>query len=111
MPDKPYQLTFVTEQYIALACLRQNDWLFKQFPKLKIIICHCGGALDRWIPNDPHLSQKDLADNLFYDTCAHDAPYLESETGFTVDGTRWKVRLDFAIAGVDFRGAVTNAGA
>jgi hypothetical protein len=41
----------------------------------------------------------------------NDAPYLESETGFTVDGTRWKVRLDFGIAAVDYRGAVTNAGA
>ena len=41
----------------------------------------------------------------------NDTPYLESETGFTVDGTRWKVRLDFGIAAVDYRGAVTNAGA
>lgn len=37
-------------------------------------------------------------------------PYLESETGFTVDGTRWKVRLDFGVGAVDYRGAVTNAG-
>lgn len=40
----------------------------------------------------------------------NDTPYLELENGFTVDGARWKVRLDFGIAGVDFRGAVTNAG-
>ncbi len=28
----------------------------------------------------------------------------------TVDGGRYKVRLDFGIAAVDYRGAVTNAG-
>jgi ATP-dependent protease ClpP protease subunit len=38
-------------------------------------------------------------------------PYLEQQTGFTVDGTQYKVRLDFGIAGIDYRGAVTNAGA
>lgn len=37
-------------------------------------------------------------------------PYLESEDGFSVDGTRWKVRLDYGIAAIDYRGAVTNAG-
>jgi ATP-dependent protease ClpP protease subunit len=37
-------------------------------------------------------------------------PFLESEQGFDVDGSRWKVRLDFGVAGVDFRGTVTNAG-
>jgi ATP-dependent protease ClpP protease subunit len=37
-------------------------------------------------------------------------PFLEQETGFTVDGSRWKARLDFGTAAIDFRGAVTNAG-
>lgn len=37
-------------------------------------------------------------------------PYLEMEQGFTVDGTRYKVRLDFGVDVVDYRGAVTNAG-
>jgi len=40
-----------------------------------------------------------------------DTPYLELQNGFDVDGARWKVRLDYGIAAVDFRGAVTNAGA
>jgi ATP-dependent protease ClpP protease subunit len=40
----------------------------------------------------------------------NDTPYLELENGFSVDGARWKVRLDYGIAGVDYRGAVTNAG-
>lgn len=39
-----------------------------------------------------------------------DTPYLELENGFTVDGARWKVRLDYGVAGIDYRGAVRNAG-
>jgi len=38
-------------------------------------------------------------------------PYLEMQEGFDVDGTRYKVRLDYGIAAIDYRGAVTNAGA
>lgn len=38
-------------------------------------------------------------------------PYLEMQDGFDVDGARWKVRLDYGVAAVDYRGAVTNAGA
>ena len=38
-------------------------------------------------------------------------PYVEQEAGFTVDGTRYKARLDFGAAAIDYRGAVTNAGA
>jgi hypothetical protein len=37
-------------------------------------------------------------------------PYIERQDGFTVDGSQWKVRLDFGIGAVDYRGAVTNAG-
>lgn len=40
----------------------------------------------------------------------NDMPYLESETGFSVDGTRWKVRLDYGVGAIDYRGAITNAG-
>ena len=38
-------------------------------------------------------------------------PVLEQENGFTVDGARYKARLDFGVAAIDYRGAVTNAGA
>jgi hypothetical protein len=38
-------------------------------------------------------------------------PYLEQQDGFDVDGTRYKVRLDYGVGAVDYRGAVTNAGA
>ena len=38
-------------------------------------------------------------------------PYIELENGFDVDGARWKVRLDYAVGAVDYRGAVRNPGA
>jgi len=38
-------------------------------------------------------------------------PFVEQQEGFTVDGTRYKVRLDYGVAAIDYRGAVTNAGA
>jgi hypothetical protein len=38
-------------------------------------------------------------------------PYLESQEGWRVDGTEWKVRMDYAVGGIGYRGAVTNAGA
>lgn len=37
-------------------------------------------------------------------------PYLEVQDGFDVDGARYKVRLDYGVAAVDYRGAVYNAG-
>lgn len=41
----------------------------------------------------------------------NDTPYLEMENGFSVDGSSWKVRMDYGVAGVDFRGAVRSTGA
>lgn len=38
-------------------------------------------------------------------------PVLESEDGWRTDGTEWKLRLDFGVAFIDPKGAVTNAGA
>jgi hypothetical protein len=55
-----YQLNFVAEQYWANQSLAHSD------------------VFDRWIPTDPHLSQLDLTQNLFYDTCAHDVHCLEA---------------------------------
>ena len=98
-----YQLGFVAEQYWANQVLSHSD-VFERFPGLRVVVCHCGGALDRWIPNDPHLSQKDLTANLFYDTCAHDEPYLECAVkqrtparmcfGSEVPGSGGALRLD-----------------
>lgn len=37
-------------------------------------------------------------------------PYMETQEGWNIDGTSWKVRIDYGVGAVDFRGAVTNAG-
>lgn len=38
-------------------------------------------------------------------------PYLELQNGFEVDGAVYKVRLDYGVAAIDYRGAVTAPGA
>lgn len=38
-------------------------------------------------------------------------PFLELQNGFDVDGARYKVRLDYGIGAIDYRGGVTSAGA
>lgn len=72
-----YQLGFVTEQFLAVQFLSHGD-VFDRYPDLRIVTCHCGGALNRFIPTDPHLAQKDLSNNLFFDTCAYDLVFLEA---------------------------------
>lgn len=37
-------------------------------------------------------------------------PFLDSMDGWDVDGTEWKVRQDYGVAGIDWRAAVMNAG-
>ena len=70
-----YQMGFVMEQFLATQLYSHTD-VFERFPNLKVIVCHCGGALNRFIKSDSHLSQKDLSNNLFFDTCAHDINFL-----------------------------------
>jgi predicted TIM-barrel fold metal-dependent hydrolase len=72
-----YQLGFVTEQYLSVQFLRHGD-VFDRFPRLRILVCHCGGALDRFIAQDPHQVTKDLSQNLFFDTCGYDLNFLEA---------------------------------
>lgn len=38
------------------------------------------------------------------------SPYLEMKEAFTMDGASWKIRLDFGVAPIGFRGAVFNFG-
>lgn len=72
-----YQLGFYTEQYIATQTIGHSD-LFERYPELKIVVCHLGGGLDRFIKTDNHLPQKDLSKNLFFDTCAYELNFLEA---------------------------------
>jgi hypothetical protein len=38
-------------------------------------------------------------------------PFLELQQGFDVDGARYKVRLDYGVGAIDWRGAYRNSGA
>ena len=70
-----YQMNNVTEEYIATQLYGHSD-VFDRFPNLKVVICHCGGALDRFIKTDRHLAQRHLSQNLYFDTCALDLDFL-----------------------------------
>ena len=37
-------------------------------------------------------------------------PYMESKTGFTVDGVEWKIREDYGVGAIGYRGIIRNAG-
>jgi predicted TIM-barrel fold metal-dependent hydrolase len=72
-----YQIGFVWEQYLATQLLSHGD-VFLRFPELRVVVCHCGGALDRFIKTDYHMAQKDLSKNLYFDTNALDLDFLEA---------------------------------
>ena len=69
-----YQINNVTEEFIAMM-LYQHTRVFDDFPRLRVVICHCGGALQRFIPTDHHIGHV-RNDNLFFDTCAYDDAFL-----------------------------------
>ena len=72
-----YQMNNYIEEFIAMQLYAHSN-VFKTFPKLKIVVCHCGGGLQRFIPKDRHVGQGDLSKNLFYDACCYDEHYLEA---------------------------------
>jgi predicted TIM-barrel fold metal-dependent hydrolase len=68
-------MAFYVEQFFATQLLGHGD-VFDRFPKIKFIICHCGGCLDRFVKGDPHLPSRDTTANLFFDTNAPETNYL-----------------------------------
>lgn len=70
-----YQMNNYIEEFISLQLLTHGN-VFQTYPRLKVVICHCGGALHRFIPTDRHIAQKDLSKNLFFDACAYDVNFL-----------------------------------
>jgi len=63
------------DEFVAMQ-LYSHSKVFETFPKLKIVICHCGGGLNHFIPTDHHIGQKDLRNNLYYHCCAYDVDFL-----------------------------------
>ena len=72
-----YQLNFLIHEVMSMNLLEHGN-VFELYPRLKIAICHCGGALKRFIPSDAHNAQRDSSNNLFFDTCAYDPIFLEA---------------------------------
>jgi predicted TIM-barrel fold metal-dependent hydrolase len=72
-----YQMNNYLEEFVAMQLYAHSN-VFQVFPKLKIVICHCGGGLNRFIPTDKHVGQGDFSKNLFYDCCCYDEHYLEA---------------------------------
>ncbi len=88
-----YQYNNLTEEALATLLLEHTD-VFERFPRLAIIICHCGGALRRFVPPTAKASgqtaggqvgmtvrrrkaeHRDVSNNLFFDTCAYDKDFL-----------------------------------
>jgi predicted TIM-barrel fold metal-dependent hydrolase len=72
-----YQINNFIAEFLAMLSL-ENSTVFRTFPQLKIFICHCGGALNRFAPEDTvhTYGSVPLDDNLMFDTCAYDADYL-----------------------------------
>lgn len=60
------------------------------------------GATEWYMVANP--SEAPLIEVAFLD--GNQTPYLESQNGFTSDGTMWKVRMDYGMSGIDFRGGV-----
>ena len=73
-----YQIGFTVEQFIATMLFAHSD-VFQRFPKLRIVVCHGGGALDRFVPEAGWRNGrgKDLSKNLFFDSCCYDENFLE----------------------------------
>jgi predicted TIM-barrel fold metal-dependent hydrolase len=72
-----FELNFMGPQSIATVTLRHNPQIFERFPGLKIIVCHCGGFIDRIGEGAPYRAKANkLDDNLFYDSAAYDIDYL-----------------------------------
>jgi predicted TIM-barrel fold metal-dependent hydrolase len=90
-----YQYNNVTEEHLAMLLLEHSD-VFERFPNLRVVVCHCGGALSRTIehgtpsgqagggsagmPTAPieHAAARDISGNLFVDSCAYDPNFLRA---------------------------------
>jgi len=90
-----YQYNNITEETLATLLLEHSD-VFERFPELRVIICHCGGALRRTIARgkpsgessggqvgtgirtERRRRERDVSKNLFFDTCAYDKDFLST---------------------------------
>ena len=73
-PQMDRQFYFMMEHTMATMILERGH-VFQRFPRLKIVVIHCGGAPSRFV----HRDEEPLAiGNLFFDTCAYEPAYLST---------------------------------
>ncbi len=97
-----YQYNNITEETLATMLLEHFD-VFERYPKLRVVVCHCGGALRRTLEAGRRTrggivgssgqagggqvgmsvrrrasETREWRDNLFFDTCAYDPDFLEA---------------------------------
>ncbi len=79
-----YQINNVWEEYLATLLYIATD-VFEVFPRLKVVICHAGGALSRHFNSDirdghpPREEVREkLFNNLFFDTCVYDGAFMNT---------------------------------
>ncbi len=97
-----YQYNNLTEETLATLLLEHFD-VFERYPKLRVVVCHCGGALRRTLEAGRRTrggivggsgqagggqvgmtvrqrarEAREWRDNLFFDTCAYDPDFLEA---------------------------------
>lgn len=72
-----YQIGFAVEQFIATQILTHSD-VFDRFPELKVVVCHGGGGLDRFVVEAGWRTGRgvDRTKNLFFDSCCYDPDFL-----------------------------------
>jgi predicted TIM-barrel fold metal-dependent hydrolase len=86
-----YQYNNVTEETLATLLLEHSD-VFERFPRLTIIICHCGGSLSRFVQRGAASGEASggqvgtaatdegeeplRPNNIYFDSCAYDGDFL-----------------------------------
>lgn len=94
-----YQYNNLTEEALVMLLLKHSD-VFDRYPRLRVVVCHGGGALSRMLEGAPPSGQagggqamtqaapartgpdeesgRDFKANLFVDTCAYSPIFLEA---------------------------------
>src|SRR5207247_10129844 len=76
--NRYFEFNFMVPQSIATATLRLHPEVFERFPGLRVIVCHCGGFIDRLGEAAAFRAQENrdrLAECLSYDTAAYHLYY------------------------------------
>lgn len=97
-----------TGQYDFDASTGKNPWLPNRVGGLfhQIIDSPRIAGTRRYVFADPGIAP--TIEVAFLD--GQQQPFLDVQQGWRVDGVEWKARLDYGVAAIDYRGAVTNAG-